>query len=241
MSLFNVKTFAVVLALFLTGELLIVVYGPHPPSRRKQMVQGLPVIKQVREWNYRQDIREVFKEVEGGSFTWTFRDTTKTWDNPDDMFEEAARGSWVAASAINRLRYAAHEWRNYSSYQLHARAGDVFAMGDYFHTAIYLGNEADSTEAAEMLKDHPSASARWTFAARTQGFDWTSKESQLLMAEVARENLRYPKMRDADYRRISESNRARLEQIRLQAENGDPDAEWVLEQLSLRPVWHPPS
>ncbi|MDA0874643.1 MAG: hypothetical protein O3C45_06215 [Bacteroidetes bacterium] len=202
------------------------------------MIQSLPVIKQVREWQYEREARASFDDV-GGSYTWTHGNTTRTWKDADDLIAEARNGSWQAGAALNRLRYVRDTREEYASYQRRARSGDLFALGQYYHSAILLGERQDSTEAGTLLQHHPSATARSLVIFRNPDFDWTSRESQLITAEAARENYRYPTMREDDYRRLSESNREYLESVRQKVAEGDADAQWVLDQLAIRPVWHP--
>ena len=238
MGPFKISTLVAILAIFLVGEFAVVTYGPYPPNTRKYMVQSLPVVKQVREWQHRQDVRMAFEEQDG-AFSWTHKDSTYTWTSADILIQEAREGSRVASNAMDRLIANARLRRDYPEFQRKARQGDLFAMGDYYFFARQLNEHQDSTEAATMLSNHPSASARWTLAVRSPGFDWTSRENQLLLAEVQRENLRHPGMKDADYARISAGNRDYLDGIRRKAEEDDTDAQWVIEQLATRPVWHP--
>lgn len=238
MGPFKISTLVFMLAIFLVGEYAVVTFGPHPPDRRKQLVMQLPVVKQVRMWQYRQGIRQAFEE-QGDSFSWTHKDSTHTWTNPDDLIGETRRGSRAAASAANQLINRARMRGDYPEFQRKARQGDIFGMLDYYFFAIRLGEKQDSTEARLMLEDHPSASAKAMLLFSDRQTKWYTRENRLIMAERARENLRHPNMSDANYRRSTEVHQMEMEQLRTQAEQGDADAQWVVEQLALRPVWQP--
>lgn len=238
MGPFKISTLVTVLVIFLIGEFAVVTYGPHPPERRRQKVMQLPVIKQVRMWQHEQEIRRAFEEHDG-SFSWTYNDSTRTWVHADDLIRDVRNGSWEASMAASQLTTKVRYRDAYPDAQRKARQGDIFGMVDYYFFAIQLGEAQDSTEAAGMLRDHPSASARAVLAMRNRQTEWYAKENRLLFAEVARENLRHPGMSDANYRHSTEIHQMELEQLRTKATEGDADAQWVLEQLAIRPVWQP--
>ena len=237
---FKIGTFITVLAIFLVGEFAVVKYGPQSPARRNRMIQDLPVIKQVRQWQYRSDVRQNFSSLEDGILTWSFRDKSRTWNDVEALLAEADAGSWEAASAINSLSMDAELRRGYDNLQRDARSGDLFSMIDYHVAAIHLKERADSSEAASMLAAHPSASAKVALIFRDPEFDWASKEGMLLQAQVARESLRHPKVSESSYRNSFNYNKKLLATLRDNASNGDADSQWVVERLAVTPVWHQP-
>ena len=238
MGPFKISTLVAILAIFLVGEFAVVTHGPHPPERRRQKVLQLPVVKQIRMWQHRQEVRQAFKE-QGDFFTWTHKVSTHTWTNPDDLLRDSRMGSWAAARAENQLVNRARMRADYPEFQRKARQGDIFGMSDYYFFAIRLGESADSIEVRGMLENHPSASAKAWLLFSDRKTEWYTRENRLIMAERARENLRHPGVSDASYKQSTLYNQRELEQLRAQAEEGDADAQWVIEQLALRPVWQP--
>jgi|GEM_PF-2722160 len=238
---FKFSTLVAILAIFLIGEVTVVTFGPYSPARRKHMVQDLPVIKQIRSYQYRNEMRQAFSELPGGALHWSFGNMSQSWTDIDALLEEAEKGSWQAGAALNKLRRNTELRRDYDHLKEAAQEGDLFSMIEYYQSAIWLNEAADSSKAAAMLLAHPSASARAAVTFRNPDFKWDTKEGMLLQAQVARESVRHPKASDSSYRSTVKYNIELLHKLRMNAAEGDADSQWVIEQLATTPVWREPA
>lgn len=237
----KIGTFITILAVFLLGEFAVVTYGPHSPAKRKQMVQTLPVVKQIREWRQEQHVRNAFDAQEDGIVRRRYMGQSGEWSSPQQLREEAERGSLIARSTLFELRNPDRYGKPLDQMRRQAETGDLVSMTDYYFTSVSLRSYSDSLAAARMLENNASAIAEWTLKARNRDLEWFStREGQLLMARVARENLRHPGLADEQYTRITEGNQRHLDELQKRAEAGDDDAQWVVNQLALSAVWHSP-
>lgn len=238
----NFKTFSLIVALLLTGEVLIVAFGPYPPASRKGMVMDLPVIKQAQDWRQDRRIKNAFEEAEDGVIRRKYMGSYGEWDSPEALKADAATGSTIAATTLYSLRNPERYWEPLKELKRRAQQNDLVSMVNYYHTSIALISHEDSLAAAHMLENHPSATAEWALVAFGGNREWfQTREGRLLIARVARENLRYPNMSEENYSDMTEANRTLLRDIAERAEDGDEDARWVVEQLVLLPDWQQPT
>jgi hypothetical protein len=238
---FKIGTFITVLAIFLVGEFAVVTFGPYSPARRKQMLHDMPVVKQVREWRQERNVREAFETQDDGIVRRRYMGQNGEWNSPEQLREEAEQGSMIALSTLSELKNPDRYRMSLERLKRQAESGDLFSMTDYYFTSIFLRSYDDSLSAARMLEANPSAIAEWTLQARNNDQKWFStREGQLLVARVARENMRHPKMSQENYIRVTEGNQRHLDELRTRADAGDADAKWVMERLATTPVWHLP-
>lgn len=122
-------------------------------------------------------------------------------------------------------------------------------MVDYYISAVAFDQAADSSHAREMLERHPSATAKLVLSSQSDSeedyqarIEWAeSREGRLLLAKASRETV-HALPEDLDSERRNEAlrfSRQTLEDLRLEAAEGDSDAVWIVEQLDATPVWEP--
>jgi len=217
-------------ALTAFGGWLYVELAPLPANQRMQKFQRLPVVADVIEWSDMREMRAAFEQSESGVISITRRGETTTWDSFEDWKSEFDAFDRDARFWYNKVKNA----DAFEQLQQEADKGSFAALrtlalmgfgktdsGTDIRSSLQNGSASGALWARMM--DNPSREERVSFMQSRKGI--------LLSAQSMQENFRWPGMSQSEYDQQSRLNQQGLQQLRQQAEAGDPDAKWVWGRL----------
>ncbi|NQV74078.1 hypothetical protein HQ496_13235 [bacterium] len=113
-----------------------------------------------------------------------------------------------------------------------AESGNPLAA--YFYYMYSSEGSLDRQRGLELLRSSETATAKWILGKNIdKNLDANSREGLLIYAQQIQEHYRISYMthfEDEHNRRVAE---AQLAQLQRSAENGDEDAQWVVDQLAI--------
>jgi hypothetical protein len=220
------------LAAFLAGEYAFVEFYPLSPQTRIHKFERLPVVRQFKRAELVKTVNAGLERSQDGTVS-VLRDGERTsWTSATELLDDFDAGQQTARIMVMNLEQAESITEKLPKIKQRARSGDLFAIMNLYWTGRNHTGQIDANEALTMLKEHPSAMARYYEDMLVEKkYDWNSREGVLLAARASAENWLSPAMTDEMRQSATESSQRMLNQLRIAANNGNEDAVWVLEQL----------
>ena len=177
-------------------------------------------------------IESALAASESGTVSVVREGQESSWNSADGLLTDFESGDRAARIMVFNLEQAREIEEMLPTVKQRARAGDPSAMMNLYVIGKNHTGELDQNEALDMLRNHPSALAQMYVAMMIEKrYDWSSREGILMSARASAENLDIPGLTPEQQRERNESAGRQLRQLRVAANDGNEDAQWVLEQL----------
>jgi len=221
-----------VLAFLLASEYTFVEFYPLSPHARVRKFEKLPGVRQYKRVVLERRVKNALSVSREGSLA-VIKDGTRTaWTSAEQLLSDFDNGHTNAGRMIYKIEQAESIAANLSDIRQRARSGDPTAIMSLYKIGKNHTDEIDEGEALEMMKQHPSALARYYLQVVIEKrHELVSREGVLLMARTLVENFIPPALTSEQRTEFIDGSRRRLKQLRFAANNGDEDAVWVLERL----------
>lgn len=231
-------SFAIFTLFGFLGAWLVIELSPHPADQRFQEFKKLPGVENLVEWSELRPVRQAFERADEGTVTFTRDGVTSTWASIDewktdfDAFDRNARYWYNQQQNANRFEEARAKAQTMARAQAQGNdeGGSLSALRNL--AMLGVGQTSDGASVTGMLRGNGGATSQMSLEQFVQGsMDMSSRSSLLKSAQAMQQNMRMDGMTDQMFAQTTQQNRQGLEQLRRQAEAGDPDAKWVWGKL----------
>jgi hypothetical protein len=220
------------IALLVIAEYAFVEYYPLSPQARINKFERLPGVKQFKRAELVRSVEEAI-DASGDATISVIRDGEITeWASAEELLADFDDGGSEARIMVYNIEQAESIAASLPDIRQNARSGDPSAIMQLYRIGQNHTGELDSNEAIAMLRDHPSALARYYLDIWIEKrYDWDSREGVLASARVSVENFLPPSLTEEQIASSTDSAKRQLNQLRNAADSGNADAVWVVEQL----------
>lgn len=225
--------FTLLFVVFGLGEYAFVEYYPLHPYQRLDKFQELPIVKQIVMHQEANMLRKAIEGSGDGSISTGYGDDTVTWTSVEEWRQARKNGDQAAKWAVRHLRDLKKAEENLPAWIIQAEAGDPSAAYQVAWTAKMLDDAELKEEALSLLKDHPTTIGKYFYHRMTSAPDSSKNgiDSAIWGMRVALENWRNPRSTDEEFKLQTANNARALATLRQNAEIGNEDAIWMVDQL----------